>query len=181
MNNMDAFDQNAHVSPMLNAQQDAPLFSDALGLNQFTLNDQQVQQSAFSPAHSPHISPQLMPQQQALPEFTPENNYGLSQGMGGQFGNMDQNGYDMFPTTNQDTFAQVQAARTGEGMADQMSPPEINIDFAPPSQRQNFDQPQQSMFDDALSPPENGKSSPINNEIGRTDILTDYSAKEARG
>lgn len=43
------------------------------------------------------------------------------------------------------------------GQADTMSPPEINIDFAPPSRQASFEPPKPGNHADALSPPERCK------------------------
>lgn len=163
MPTIDNFDVNAHSSPLLNPSQD-PTFNNDLGLQQFSLNEsqqaqqqQQQQQSYHSPAHSPHISPRLMAQQQALPQFTPENSFGLNTGVNGQF-SQQQNGMEMFPGAGQEPFPSLngQPSPSDLGIADQMSPPEINIDFAPtPAQPLNTARPNND--DEALSPPMRSK------------------------
>ena len=154
---MDSFDANAHSSPLLNPSQD-PTFNDALGLQQFSLseNAQQQQQNYPSPGHSPHISPRLAPQQQ-LPQFTPENNYGLNTNMNGQF--QQQPGLEMFPGAGHEPFPSLNSQHSpgGDiGNADQMSPPEINIDYAPPS-RIPMENSRPSNDGEALSPPMRSK------------------------
>lgn len=150
---VDSFD----VSPMLGAQ-DPALFDNALGLSQFSLSDGQLSQSHVSPGQSPHISPNIMPQfpQQPLPEYTPLNNFGYSTDPMGQ--NMAFS--DSYQNNVSEPFPQLSTANSpGDfGQADVMSPPEINIDFAPPSRQPSFGPPATiAGQEDALSPPERSK------------------------
>ncbi|KAF1997524.1 hypothetical protein P154DRAFT_278918 [Amniculicola lignicola CBS 123094] len=139
LGNHDSFD-NDNPSPLLNAQQDPSLFPEVLQFGQFNLNDNNA---GVSPGHSPHISPRLIPQQQQqLPQFAP-NNFGLGMGM------YPPPGHEPFPTINQ--------SHLPEGQADTMSPPEINIDFAPPSRQASFEPAKPGHQTDALSPPDRGK------------------------
>jgi hypothetical protein len=145
MGNNDSFD-NDNPSPLLNAQ-DPSLFQEVMQFGQFNLNDNQAH---ISPGHSPHISPRLIPQQQALPHFQPGsfgldpslNNYG-QQGMGAY----QTQGQEPFPTINQGPGPEF-------GQADTMSPPEISIEFAPPSRQASFEPPKPEHQADALSPPD---------------------------
>lgn len=151
----DSFD----VSPMLHGQ-DPVLFPDALGLGQFTLSDPQLAQSHISPAHSPHVSPNLMPQpQQPMPDYIPLNNFGYSPDMSGQ--NVPT--FDLFQNNAPEPFPQLSASNSpGDfGQADIMSPPEINIELAPPSRQLSFGPPPAAGQDDTLSPPERSKSSQL--------------------
>ncbi|KAF2480218.1 hypothetical protein BDY17DRAFT_327192 [Neohortaea acidophila] len=137
----DSFDANAHSSPLINPQQD-PSFTDSLGLQQFNLNGDH-------PGHSPHISPNLMPQQQALPQFT-AGDFGLNQD---QFVQQN-NGLDMYTGAGQEAFPQLNKPQSPNdlGAADQMSPPEIQVEYAPPAMNPN--QVLRSTNDgEALSPP----------------------------
>ncbi|SMR61053.1 unnamed protein product [Zymoseptoria tritici ST99CH_1E4] len=152
MGTLDNFDiAGSHSSPMLSAHQD-PTFNDGLGLQQFSLNDN----SQFSPGHSPGPSPHIMPQpQHALPAFTAENNFGLSQNLS-VFNNsqQQQNGLEMFPGLGQDPFPSMNTQ--GSSPADpnfdgHMSPPEINIVHAPPTKVEDIVGAHRSQ--DALSPP----------------------------
>lgn len=150
LGNQDSFDE-ANPSPLLNAQ-DPSLFQEVMQFGQFNLNDAQ---SHISPGHSPHISPRLMPQQQSLPQFQP-GSFGLDPSLSNQFaqpamGGTYQQGQEPFPTINQ--------AGPGLefGQADTMSPPEINIDFAPPSRQASFEPPKPDLRTDALSPPDRCK------------------------
>ena len=175
MPTVDSFD-NAHSSPLLNPTQD-PAFNDGLGLQHFNLNEnqqpqqqqQQQQQGYPSPGHSPHISPRLMPQQQALPHFTPDNNYGLNSGMNGQYVQQ-QNGLEMFPGTAQEPFPSLNQQNSDLGLADQMSPPEINIDYAPPSRPMDSMRP--SNDGEALSPPMRSESHLSHFQFITDEVLT---------
>ncbi|CAK4033067.1 Transcriptional regulator CRZ1 [Lecanosticta acicola] len=152
LGNLDSFDTaNAHSSPLQNPSND-PLFSDGLGLQQFSLNENQ--HFNHSPGPSPGHSPHLMPQpQHALPQFTADNNYGLNASMNPPFGQ--QNGLDLFPGTGQEPFPSLnstQGSSPGDlGQADHMSPPEINIDYAPPTRP--VENVRSDNSQDALSPP----------------------------
>ena len=161
MQTMDSFD-NSHSSPLLNASQD-PSFNDGLGLERFNLNDpqapqQQQQQNLYSPHHSPHISPRLNPEQQSLPPFTSADSYGMMQNQNGQYGqHSQQGGLEMFPSVAQDPFPSLNQTSPGDhGLADQMSPPEINIDYAPPSLQTENSRPAND--GEALSPPARAQS-----------------------
>lgn len=139
----DSFEDNP--SPLLNPQQDPSLFQEVMQIGQFTLAD-------HSPAHSPHISPRLGPQQQSLPQFAPSS-FGLAPNMHNQFEvNMGAyQGQEPFPAINQGMI-QVDAD------ANTMSPPEINIDFAPPSRQASFEPAKPGTDADALSPPDRSRS-----------------------
>lgn len=152
MGNLDGFDANAtqHISPMANPQQDYPLFNDNLGFSQFNLNDQGMQANHISPGHSPMISPSVSTPQQPLPDFNPHD-FGMSQDLTAQFRSAD--GVDMFPALGNENLNQGPSIGIS-GEADTMSPPEINIDFAPPSRQPSFRNGQQHGLGDALSPPE---------------------------
>jgi hypothetical protein len=148
LGNHDSFDHD-NPSPLLNAQQDPSLFADVMSFGQFNLNDNNAH---ISPGHSPHISPRLMPQQQTLPQFSP-NNFGLNAGMNNQFADQGMHmyqGHEPFPTINQ-------PGPEFSGQADTMSPPEINIDFAPPSRQASFEPAKPEHSADALSPPDRCK------------------------
>ncbi|KAF2635905.1 hypothetical protein P280DRAFT_410782 [Massarina eburnea CBS 473.64] len=155
MGNNDSF-EHENPSPLLNAQQDPSLFQDVMQFSQFNLNDNH---SHISPGHSPHISPRLipqqLPQQQALPHFQP-GSFGLDPNLNNQFAQQGMGAYqgqgpEPFPTINQ-------AGPPEFGQADTMSPPEINIDFAPPSRQASFEPPKPELQTDALSPPDRSRS-----------------------
>lgn len=146
LGNQDSF-ETENPSPLLNAQQDPSLFQEVMQFGQFNLNDAQAH---ISPGHSPHISPRLMPQQQTLPQFQP-GTFGLDPNLQNQYAHQGGMGayqeHEPFPTINQ-------AGPEFVGQADVMSPPEINIDFAPPSASYEPPKPDQN---DALSPPDRCK------------------------
>ncbi|KAF2086156.1 hypothetical protein K490DRAFT_74695 [Saccharata proteae CBS 121410] len=155
LGNSDSFDPNDNRSPLLGAQQDPAMFQDVLHFGQFSISDNASQQiPGLTPSHSPHISPRLGPQQ-SLPPFTAANNYGLAPAMNNHFGS--QQGMDMFPGMGQEPFPALQhedSAGYGGGPSEAMSPPEINIDFAPPSRQQSFEPPKPDPTANALSPPD---------------------------
>jgi hypothetical protein len=143
-------DQNH--SPLLNPQ-DAGLFHEPmLGIGNFSLSDNQVQNHGISPGPSPAISPRLGPQQ--MPTFNPQHAYMLGMGSN-SFGPPASNVYQ-----NQapEPFPQMQQLNgSGEmGQAQQMIPPEINVEFAPASRQNSFEPPKPALDQDALTPPERG-------------------------
>lgn len=153
MPTLDSFDANAHSSPLLNPSQD-PTFNGGLGLEHFNLNENAVQQQQNypSPGQSPHISPNLGPQQHALPPFTADNHFGINATMNGGQYVQTQNGMDMF--SGQEAFPSLNnqhSPGTDMGNADQMSPPAINIDYAPPAGVMDTSRPGND--GEALSPP----------------------------
>ncbi|EAT87393.2 hypothetical protein SNOG_05002 [Parastagonospora nodorum SN15] len=150
----DSFEEN-QPSPLLHAQNDPQLFQDpVMQFGQFTLNDGT---SHISPGHSPHLSPRLIPQQQqqALPQFQP-GSFGLDPNMNNQFG---QQGMGVYPNSGAEPFPSLNQGIPEFGQADAMSPPEINIDFAPPSRQASFEPPKPEHQADALSPPDRSDGS----------------------
>jgi hypothetical protein len=151
LHHQDSLD-NDQPSPLLHAQNDPQLFQDPVpGFDRFNLNGSNAHISA---GNSPHISPRLLPQnQQVLPPFQPDT-FGLNQNMN-PYAPPDMNGYpgqaEPFPSLNQPV--------PEFGQADAMSPPEINIDFAPPSRQASFEPPKPEHQVDALSPPDRCKQS----------------------
>jgi hypothetical protein len=145
----DSFEDN-QPSPMLNPQADPQLFHDpVMQFGQFTIADN----SHISPGHSPHISPRLMPAQQALPQFQP-GTFGLDPHLHDQYA---QQGMGAYPTQGSEPFPTINQGGPEFGQADPMSPPEINIDFAPPSRQASFEPPKPDHQMDALSPPDRCK------------------------
>jgi hypothetical protein len=142
----DSFEPLEHHSPMQNAQ-DAGLYQQVLGIGDFSLSDNYIQNSTsprrgLSPAHSPAISPRLGPQ---LPSFAPQNNFMLGSNFGPPQGMYIGQGQESFPTLGNEM-----------GQAQQMVPPEINVEFAPASRQNSFEPPKPSLDQDALTPPERG-------------------------
>ena len=161
----EAFDPNP--SPMLAAQPDQHMYHDALGIEAFSLSDnhQQAhqqqqqqqqqqrhmqQQEGISPRHSPYPSPRMSPS----PGFTmpPESQYLLSNDM--QNGLNGQSGPEMY--NNQPQYG-MKNGSIDMGQAAQMAPPEINVELAPPSRDNGFEQPRGENDLDALIPPERGR------------------------
>lgn len=183
----DSFEQVDYSSPMLDSQQDPILFPDGLGLGQFSLSDTQLQQQPhISPGHSPHHSPRVIPQmqhQQSIPDYSMSNGFGQTTDLNGQ--NMGQQTYDVFPTMSE-PFPQLSTGNSpGDlGQADMMSPPEINIDFAPPERQPSFGPPSASSgavnLEDTLSPPERSKSADRNHAQVRADKYSDRSRNRMR-
>ncbi|KAF4630426.1 hypothetical protein G7Y89_g7710 [Cudoniella acicularis] len=141
-----------HHSPM-QAPQDS-LYQEVLGIGTFSLSDNHIQHSAspnrgLSPAHSPAISPRLGPQQIPNPSHSPFM-LGVNNGFGPQ--------QDMYGNSNPD-FPQIQHGNGSidMGQAQQMVPPEINVEFAPTSRQNSFEPPKPSFDQDALTPPDRGR------------------------
>lgn len=152
--------EDVQPSPLLNPQADPQLFHDPVAqFNQFSLNENNAH---ISPGHSPHISPRLMPAQQSLPQFQPDS-FGLGQNnMHNQFGQQPMGAY---PGQGAEPFPSLNQPVPEFGHADAMSPPEINIDFAPPSRQASFEPPKPEHQTDALSPPDRCELSTIKHKI----------------
>jgi hypothetical protein len=151
----DTFDSiEQHHSPMQNPQ-DASLSQEVLGIGSFSLSDPQIQHAAsprrgLSPAHSPAISPRLGPLQ--LPNLNQQNQFML--GMNNGFGQP----RNMYGSQNRESFPQIQHSGSSldMGQAQQMVPPEINVEFAPSSRQNSFEPPKPAFDQDALTPPDRG-------------------------
>jgi transcription factor CRZ1 len=157
LGNMDSFENPiSNHSPLLGAQQDPAMYRDVVQpIEQFSIS--QGPNPYISPAHSPIPSPQLNPQQHPLPAFTSADNFGLGQ-QGGivapmptNFNGMQSIGF--LPSQNQDQFPEF-AQRDMGYQSETMSPPEINIQLAPPSRQTSFEPPKPEGVEDGLSPPE---------------------------
>ena len=160
----EAFDQSH--SPMLGAQQDPQLYTDALGIESFSLSDpqQQAQQhqqqqqqhhKQISPRHSPYPSPRMTPHSGfGMPQ---DNNFMLSSDLQNNFNG--QPGPEIYTTSPSQNFGQFAMRQdSGDmGQAAQMAPPEINVELAPPSRQSNFEPLRPENDLDALSPPERGE------------------------
>lgn len=144
----ESFDtSDANPSPLLAPQNDPGVYDNALGIESFTLSEQQ----GFSPAHSPYISPQLMPQQGA--DMVPNVPY-LS---------TPQPPNPQYPTPPADIYGdgtggmmnvtQASSSSGDIGQASQMAPPSINVEFAPPSRAPTFGPSKPAADSDSLSPP----------------------------
>lgn len=152
----DTFDTSAHPSaqpsPRLPPQTDPTLYDNAFGMETFTISERD-HNNAFSPGHSPYISPRLSPQLQNT-ELDPESSVLLSQNM------------PQIQGATQDTYVgtsgppvpgfQAQQSRLSDmGQAAQMTPPSINVEFAPPSRTSTVEGPKLGADGDTLSPPMN--------------------------
>lgn len=116
LSKFDAFEP-CQTSSSLNAQQDA------VSTNVSVDGNQAAHKSYQSPGHSPRISPHLVPQQQRLPLFTAKNNFGMNHSLS----SLPQSGLEVFPPLSK-------AQSTSDfGLADQLNPPGINVEFAPPA------------------------------------------------
>ena len=148
----ETFEQNR--SPMLNAQQDDPLYSGGLGIESFTLSE--PQQQRHSPAHSPYVSPRMSPQpglglaqDNNFPPLGQANN-SFNGGPGSElFTNNQAESFPPFPP-------EERLGSSDMGQAAQMVPPEINVEYAPTTRQQPFEPSPYEQSMDALSPPERG-------------------------
>lgn len=143
----ESFESESH-SPSLGAQNDPTLFDNALGMEHFTLSEH-VPQRIISPAHSPYISPQLGPQQGM--GLVPDQSL-LAQQQNSPF---TISAPEIYGGNDSRPMLQHQHNSTGEmGQAASMAPPEINVEFAPPSRTNTMEPDKQPSPDyDALSPP----------------------------
>lgn len=146
----ESFEALDGTSPSLAAQNDPVLYDNNLGMDSFTLSEQQQQQhhqQGLSPNQSPYVSPQLPSQDVNNEAFL----------LGGQQ-NMTQ-----FPPLSHDAYSgqpdegavlNIQVPSMGGVDMNQMNnmapPPSINVEFAPPSRMPSFG-PGNDF--DALSPP----------------------------
>jgi transcription factor CRZ1 len=155
----DAFDSiEQHHSPLI-PPQDPSGYQEVLGISNFTLSDPQRGASprrGLSPAHTPAISPRLGPQQ--APMIPQQNAFMLNMGMSNN-AYVPSSGPDAYAGQSQEAFGQPPRNGSAEmGQAQQMVPPEINVEFAPASRQNSFEPPKPLSFDqDALTPPERGK------------------------
>ncbi|KAE8142005.1 hypothetical protein BDV38DRAFT_177154 [Aspergillus pseudotamarii] len=146
----DGVDNNP--SPLLAPQNDPGLYDSSLGIESFTLSEQQQQQQhhqGISPVHSPYISPQLMPQQGN--DLIPNMPY-ISAPAGNRYScpptDIYGNGAEGVVNMPQGT------AIVGDiGQASQMAPPSINVEFAPPAKNPIFPPAKPAADLDSLSPP----------------------------
>jgi hypothetical protein len=136
----DGIENNA--SPSLAPQSDPTLYDNGLGMESFTLSEQQ--QQGISPLHSPYISPRLVPQQGG--EMVPNTSY-LSQFPAAPT--------DMYRVPQEDmmNMGQLNNIPGDIGQASQMAPPLINVEFAPPLRNPAFDPSKSTADYDSLSPP----------------------------
>jgi hypothetical protein len=136
--------------------QDPGMFQDVLAIGHVSLSDRH---NAFAtPSHSPRISPQLMPS--ASPQaYPPLENYDIVANMAPQMPNMFDESNMYNPDANHPPQFDAQGLLRSQPA---QSPPEINIQLAPPSRQASFE-PQKDGFQDGfqaqgLTPPEKGTS-----------------------
>jgi len=173
------FDTSAPLSPLLDNTTEASLFGNSIDFNNFNINDTNAA-TAFSPTHSivGSRSPQLSVTQQPLPSFIDnhnntndistsfnvDNTFGLND-ISSQLGlNTTNHGMEhhSLPNLNvlhhQNSFPTLTPTISLDqdvNHVDLMTPPEINIDFAPsPSRQQSLHQRQRAASHNALIPPE---------------------------
>lgn len=150
----DAFDLEYNHSPLIDPQQDNQLYS-GLGMEQFNLNEPAQHQRRTSPGHSPYDSPRISPH---MDLGNPQENFMLPQEMGGNFPGGP--GPDIYPNQSE-IFPQFNARHDSSdmGQAAQMTPPEINVEFAPTTKLPSFEPSRLDNDLDALSPPARGQNS----------------------
>lgn len=157
MSQHESFDgvENSNPSPLLAAQNDPGLYDNTLGIESFTLSEQQQQRpqqlQSFSPAHSPYLSPQLMPSQGQemipnIPYISAPTNADDSNPQFPNAPDMFGNGIDAMGNLQMDI-----------GQASQMAPPSINVELAPPSKSPTIGLSKTNDID-SLSPPPRGLS-----------------------
>lgn len=147
--NLIANDSFDHMDPShspMQRPQDPAVLQELHGIGSFTISDR-----GRSPSHSPAISPRILPQQQ-MADVT---QHGFTLGSNGFVGapppHYGLQAPEAFPQLQQ-TSAPGDATQS----MPQLAAPTINIDYAPPPVRSNFDG-RSSMDTDALTPPERGK------------------------
>ena len=149
--NFDNFDQQA--SPMMRAQQDNQAYDGSLGIESFTLSEQQNQRN--SPRHSPFESPMMAPQPGL--GAVQDSNFMLQPEMQNNFNNGGALGDAFSDATEQ--FPQFPPeARLGSndyGQADAVAPPKINVEFAGP--QSTMERPRYESEFDSLIPPDRSK------------------------
>ncbi|ODH45899.1 hypothetical protein GX48_08021 [Paracoccidioides brasiliensis] len=170
----DTFDPdiNSH-SPLLSAQNDQNPYENALGMEAFSISEQVLHQR-LSPGQSPYISPRLMPQQLGA-DPGQDGSFILAQHVNNQLGPTSPP--EMYVTRAEATPAPAPAFQTHNspgdmGQAAQMTPPSINVEFAPPSRTTSFGPSKPETDMDTLSPPANrsrgrSKSDPYGHPMTR--------------
>ncbi|KAG9248306.1 hypothetical protein BJ878DRAFT_412972 [Calycina marina] len=148
--NFEPIDPLNHHSPMHSPQNDG-VYQEVMGIGSFSLSDTHgTPNRGLSPAHSPAMSPQLGAQ--AMPNINPHQfMLGINNGFGQQ--------PNMFGSQNSEYPQISHNGSVDMGQAQQMVPPEINVEFAPTSRTNSFEPPKPSNFDnDALTPLDRGRN-----------------------
>lgn len=153
----ETFELDYNPSPLMNPVQDNPLYP-GLGMEQISLSDPQQEQHQhqhqprMSPGHSPYDSPRISPH---MGLGIPRENFMLPTDLGGSFSGGP--GPDIYPNQT-DSFSQFNPRHDSSdmGQAAQMTPPEINVEFAPTTKQLPFEPSRTDNDQDALSPPARG-------------------------
>lgn len=139
----DSFDHGDPSHSPMQRPQDPSIIQELHGIGSFTISDR-----GRSPSHSPAISPRIPPQ--PMPDMSQQS---FALGSNSPFVSAAQSyglqAPEAFPSLPQTT-------EPPQGMP-QLAAPTINIDYAPPPVRSNFEG-RSSMDTDALTPPDRGKS-----------------------
>ncbi|KAK5731396.1 DNA-binding transcription factor [Elasticomyces elasticus] len=126
---------DAHSSlPVLNTHGSTSNLAPPWRLQDLT-EDQLLRRNDISAGHSPSHSPMIILQHsQALPPYTHGSNYELVTNTNEEHLQQPHNGLDIFQAQGLDVFPSTRHTRHDDlGAADQMSPPENRIEYAPPS------------------------------------------------
>ena len=145
----DSFDQNA--SPMLNPQRDNQLYQEGLGIESFSISDNNPHN--HSPRHSPFVSPRISPQP-ALGVAKEASFMGLPETQSNFGGGFTPEGYgnqtEQFPVLP----PEQRLPSNDYGQADQYDVPQINVESAPMAQQPPMENARSPTDMEALSPPE---------------------------
>lgn len=138
----DSFEHGDPSHSPMQRPQDPSIIQELHGIGSFTISDR-----VRSPSHSPAISPRIPPQ--PMPDMT-QPNYTLAS-----------NGYVGAPPQSYslqapEAFPTLPPTSEPSQSMPQLAAPTINIDYAPPPVRSNFEG-RSSMDTDALTPPDRGK------------------------
>lgn len=149
----DSFESIGQHSPMLNGLLDTGLVNDAsLNFNRFSLTEQPSNNR--TPADSPIISPVGMAQM-------PATYFGLGLGMSSMGMNLNgTSGFVQQSHLDHESFPTLHVSGQGDtGYAEgTLSPPEINIEYAPPARTPTLNEPNLNGFEHTLSPPNRSMS-----------------------
>jgi hypothetical protein len=157
----DDFNHPPSHSPHLHGQ-DPVMFQDVMGIGGVSLSE--ASHSYISPAHSPHISPSILPNHHSGASFPTMDNFNLIGPMGNSINHFDPSGMQgvplQNPTIDYSNMNNTSLNQENPGHNDTMSPPEISIQFAPPSRQASFEPQNQKTAADAsaLGLPEKRKS-----------------------
>lgn len=157
-----SFDNGDQRNSPLMHPQDQNTYQDLLGMQQFSISDHPAHQGTSpyhgrSPAHSPAPSPRLDPQQGTMSDINQQSPFMLSMTQSAH--HFTHNSAPAIYGDNGEQFHSDRNNSTEMGQAQQMAPPDINIEFAPASRQNSFEPPKPVLIDqDALLPPQRGMS-----------------------